>query len=112
MATGTAASTDTLGVLVRERARAEAREVAGMLSFRDAEMVRTAHVEPPMRRQVERAAIALTIGEAMGLSEGQVRLRLNAADTVRDQSPTVWEAFVGGRIDLGRMRDIAATINE
>ncbi len=83
-----------------------------MLHYRDAEMARTAHVVPAMRRQMERAAIPLTIGEAMGLSEGQVQYRLSAADTVRDQSPTSWQAFVDGRIDLTRVRDIAATIGK
>ncbi|WP_157432563.1 hypothetical protein [Aeromicrobium sp. Root472D3] len=43
-----------------------------MLEFRDAEMARTESLESPMRRLVERGAIALAIGEAMGLSEGQV----------------------------------------
>lgn len=89
MATSATASTDALGDVVRWRAMAEWFEIEAMLSYRDAEMARTAHVEPSMRRQVERSAIALTIGEAMGLSEGQVHLRMSAAETVRDHSPTV-----------------------
>ncbi|MCL8250660.1 hypothetical protein AERO_04625 [Aeromicrobium fastidiosum] len=43
-----------------------------MLDYRDVEIERTAALESPMRRLVERGAIALAIGEAMGLSEGQV----------------------------------------
>ncbi|AWB93918.1 HNH endonuclease signature motif containing protein [Aeromicrobium chenweiae] len=110
--TSTAPSVDTLGVVVRERARAEAREVSAMLAFRDAEIVRTADVEPPMRRLVERSAIALTIAEATGFSEGQVVLRLSAAARVRDHAPSVWAAFTAGRIDWARVRDIAGTIEK
>ena len=111
MATRPATATDVLTGATRDRARAEAREVEAMLDYRDAEMTRTVAVEPAMRRQVERAAIALTIGEATGLSEGQVQLRLSAADTVRDHSMMTWHAFRDGRIDLTRMRDIAHTID-
>ncbi len=104
-----------LGVLTDAsvwRARSEAHEIAMMLEYRDDEMARTAHVEPAMRRQIERSAICLSIGEATGLSEGQVQGKLSAADTVRDQSPTTWEAFESGRIDFSRVRDIAATIDK
>ena len=94
------------------RARAEAHEIAMMLEYRDDEMARTAHLEPPMLRQNERSAIAMAIGEATGLSEGQVQGKLSAADTVRDQSPITWDAFVSGRIDFTRVRDIAATIDK
>ncbi|WP_456698756.1 DUF222 domain-containing protein [Aeromicrobium sp. P5_D10] len=110
MATSTA--TSILTDAARARARAEAVETLAMLGYRDAEMARTAHVEPPMRRLVERSAIALTIGEAMGLSEGQVQHRLSVADTLRDQSPTTWDAFLDGRIDLGRAREIAHTVKQ
>lgn len=114
MATSTAPDTGvTVDVLVdaaRDRARAEAREMATMMALRDTEMARTAHVEPPMRRHVERSAIALMIAEATGLSEGQVVTRMSAADTVRDQSPTTWSAFTNGLIDWARVREIAATI--
>lgn len=48
----------------------------------------------------------------MGLSEGQVQQRLSFADTVRDQSPTTWLAFVDGGIDLARVRDIGRTIDQ
>jgi hypothetical protein len=83
-----------------------------MLDFRDAELARTAHVEPAMRRQVERSAIALVIGEAMGLSEGQVAFKLAAADRVREKAPAVWDAFGDGLIDFGRVRDIAGAIDK
>jgi hypothetical protein len=112
MATSTASDVDVLTDVTRERARAEAREVAAMLAFRDAEMARTASVEPVMRRQVERSAIALSIGEATGFSEGQVQLRLSAATTVREHTPTVWAAFGAGLVDWGRVRDIAHTVDQ
>lgn len=110
MATSTA--TSVLTDAVRARARAEAAETVAMLGYRDDEMARTAHVEPPMRRLVERSAIALTIGEAMGLSEGQAQHRLSIADTLRDQSPATWEAFLDGQIDLSRAREVAHTIKQ
>lgn len=112
MATDATAPTDVLTDVVRERARAEAREVEAMLEFRDREMQRIASVESPMRRLHERGAIALAIGEAAGLSEGQVQHRLSFADTVRDQSPTTWAAFVDGLIDLARVREIGHTIDQ
>lgn len=112
MATDATAPTDVLTDVVRERARAEAREVEAMLEFRDREMQRIASVESPMRRLHERGAIALAIGEAAGLSEGQVQHRLSFADTVRDQSPTTWAAFVEGLIDLARVREIGHTIDQ
>src|SRR4051794_30125586 len=112
MATETAASIDVVTGVVRERARAEAREVVAMLDYRDRELERiAASDESAMRRFTECGAIAMVIAEASGLSEGQVQHRLSFADTVRDQSPTSWEAFVDGRIDLVRVREIGHTID-
>jgi hypothetical protein len=108
----TSTPTDALSCATRERARAEARETETMLWFRDSEIARTASVEPPMRRQIERAAVPMAIGEATGLSEGQVQLRLSAAATVRERAPLAWAAFGDGRIDLARVRDIAHTIDQ
>lgn len=113
MATTTAVAPEVLTDLVRERARAEAREVVGMLNYRDAELERiAASGESPMRRHVERGSVALTIGEVAGMSEGQVQYRLSFADTVRDQSPTTWNGFIDGRIDLARVREIGSTIDQ
>ena len=112
MATSTAPEMRVLTDASVWRARSEAHEIAMMLEYRDDEMARTAHLEPPMLRQNERSAIAMAIGEATGLSEGQVQGKLSAADTVRDQSPITWDAFVSGRIDFIRVRDIAATIDK
>nr|MCW2727988.1 endonuclease [Aeromicrobium sp.] len=52
MATTTDPALDVLTDVVRERAQAEAREIAAMLGYRDDELARTASVEPPMRRLV------------------------------------------------------------
>ena len=113
MATSTTL-TDTAGLsdVVRWRAKAEWFELEAMLRYRDIEMARTARTEPPARRQVERSAIALTIAEAMHLSEGQVQLRLSVADRIREHAPNVWEAFADGLIDWGRVRDVAGTIDK
>jgi hypothetical protein len=113
MATSTADPIDVLTDVARERARGEFRELAAMLEFRDLELQRIeAEVESAMKRFVERGAIALAIGEAMGFSEGQVQYRLSFADTVRDQSPTTWSAFADGLIDLARVREIGQTIGQ
>ena len=112
MASSAAPTTDALSDVVRWRARAEAFEIEAMLDYRDAEMARTAHLEPTLRRRIERSAIAMTIGEAVRMSEAQVYLRLAAADTVREKTPAVWDAFGDGLIDFGRVRDIAATVDK
>lgn len=91
---------------------AEAREVIAMLEFRDAEIDRIDSDDvSAMRRQVERSAIALTIGDAMGFSENQAYARMSIADTLREQAPNTWQAFRRGEIDLARVRDIAHTID-
>jgi hypothetical protein len=96
---------------VRWRARAEFFEVEKMLHYRDTEYARTASIESPMRRTMERSAIALTIGEAMNLSEGQVVHKLAAAERIRQHTPHVWDAFGDGLIDFARIRDISATVD-
>jgi hypothetical protein len=112
MATSTAPTTDALSDVVRWQARAEAFAIQAMVDFRDAEMARTAHVEPTLRRKIERSAIAMRIGEAVRLSEAQVFSRLSTADTVREKTPTVWDAFGDGLIDFARVRDIAAAVDK
>ena len=84
-----------------------------MLDFRDAELERIASSEEsPMKKLVERGSVALTLGEAAGMSEGQVQHRLSFTSTVRDHSPTTWEAFTDGRIDLARVREIGHPIDQ
>jgi hypothetical protein len=113
MATSTSDPIDVLTDVARQRARGEFRELAAMLEFRDVELERIeAEADSAMRRFVERGAIALAIGEAMGFSEGQVQYRLSFADTVRDQSPATWAAFAEGVIDLVRVREIGHTIGQ
>ncbi len=107
---GNADVLEGLTSLARERARAEASELVAMLRFRDAELVRTAGIESPMVRLVERSAIALEIGQAMGLSEGQVTSRLAAAERLRERAPQTWLAFRRGDVDWARSREIASTL--
>ena len=111
MGTSTDAAAGLLTDLARERARAEARETEAMLRFRDAEMARTEEVRPVLRRQIERAAITLEIGQAMGLTEGQVHFRLSSAARVREHTPQTWMAFRAGRINEPRIREISLAIN-
>ncbi|MDR6119813.1 hypothetical protein QE370_002997 [Aeromicrobium sp. SORGH_AS981] len=105
---GNAEALDALTARARERARAEASEIVDMLRFRDAELVRTAGIESPMVRLVERSAIALEIGQAVGLSEGQVTTRLAAADRLRERTPYTWLAFRDGRLDWARAREVSS----
>jgi hypothetical protein len=112
MATPSAPTPADLGDVTSWRARAEWYEIARMLDYRDAEIERTAAIECPRLRQVERSSIPLTIAEATHLSEGQVQLRLSAADRVRDQAPSVWEAFSHGTLDWAKVREISTTIEK
>jgi hypothetical protein len=108
---GNAGALEGLTSLARGRARAEAAELVAMLRFRDAELVRTSAIESPMVRLVERSAIALEIGQATGLSEGQVTSRLAAAERVRERAPQTWIAFRRGDLDWARVREVASTLN-
>jgi hypothetical protein len=108
---GNAGVLEGLASLARERARSEAAELVAMLRFRDAELVRTAAIESPMVRLVERSAIALEIGQATGLSEGQVTSRLAAAERVRDRAPQTWLAFRRGDLDWARVREVGSALN-
>ena len=91
---------------------AEAHTIQAMLDYRDAEVARIALIEPSLRRKIEQSAIALTIGEATGMSEAQIQLRLSIADRVRDKTPQAWDAFADGLIDFSRVRDISAAIEK
>jgi hypothetical protein len=112
MTTSTAPTTDALSDVVRWRARAEAYELEAMLDYRDAEYARTADVQPTLKRKIERSAIVMTIAEATRLSETQVYSRLSTADTLREKTPAVWDAFGDGLIDFARVRDIAAAADQ
>ncbi|MEH3034220.1 MAG: DUF222 domain-containing protein [Aeromicrobium erythreum] len=91
-------------------ARAEAERVVAMQRYRDAELRRIGGLDSPMRRMVEQAGIPVEIGAATGFSEGQVVGLLAAADRVRDQAPSVWQAFRDGRVDQARLREVALTL--
>ncbi len=95
---------------VRWRARAEAAEYSRMLAFHDAEVAAAETDASSLRRQVEISMIPLTIGQAMGLSEGQVAARVAIARRVRDHAPQTWSAFLEGRVDAARVREISQTI--
>jgi hypothetical protein len=112
MASSTATPTDGLSDVVKWRARAEFFEVEKMLDYRDAEYARTAQLESGLRMKLERSAVALAIGEATGLSEGQVVYKLAAADRVRSKAPAVWDAFGDGLVDFARVRDISAAVDQ
>lgn len=112
MDTSADATLADLGDVASWRARAEWFEITRMLDYRDAEMARTASVEPTRLRQVRRSAIPTTIAETLHLSEGQVQHRLAAADRLRDQTPTVWQAFSHGTLDWARVREIASTLEK
>jgi hypothetical protein len=94
----------------RIRARAEAAEYRAMLSFHDAQWAECESTESTVLRQAERSMIPLRIGQAMGLSEGQVQARVAIAQRVRDETPQAWLAFGDGRVDAARIREISQTI--
>jgi hypothetical protein len=68
--------------------------------------------EDYFRRMVERSAIPLTIGQLVGLSEGQVSSRLAVADRVRARAPRTWKAFRKGRVDAARVHEISHAIGK
>ncbi|MEH3033723.1 MAG: DUF222 domain-containing protein [Aeromicrobium erythreum] len=111
MSPTTPPTTSDLTALARERARAEAREVAAIVRFRDAELQRIAQHDSPMLRLVERSGIPGEIGRATGRSEGQVHQLLATADRLLEHAPLTWAAFAEGRIDLARAREISLTLD-
>lgn len=105
-----AASEADLADAARMRARAEAVEYLTILAYHEAECVKADAVDSPLRRQAEKSLIPLCIGQAMGMSEGQVHARVAVAQRVRDRAPQAWLAFRDGRIDAARVREISQTI--
>lgn len=90
---------------------AEAERAVAILRYRDAEHDRIAGLDSPMLRKVERTAIPLEIGQVISWSDTQVQSLVHAADTVRDQAPTSWSAFLAGRFGEATMRAIARTVS-
>ncbi|MCK5890479.1 DUF222 domain-containing protein [Aeromicrobium sp.] len=100
-----------LSGIARDRARAEACEWRAILDYRDHEIDRiNAADTTPMRKLVERSAIAVEIGLHLNLSEGQVLDRIAAADAVRCHTPRVWLMFQRGVLDAARVREISLTV--
>ena len=99
-------SSARLTELGRVRARAEAAEDAAMLAMAWQMRAEASRAESSLRRQVELSVIPLTLGQAMGLSEGQVTYRLAAVERVHDQLPDTWQAYTRGAIDAARIREI------
>jgi len=62
----------------------------------------------PLRRLVMRSGVALTLGNRMGLSEGQAIARVTVAERAIDRTPSVWVAFEAGRVDGARVWEISA----
>ena len=110
MSPKTAPAEADLADAARMRARAEAVEYCTMLAYHDAECAKAEKAASPLRRQVEKSVIPLCIGQAMGLSEGQVISRVAIARRVREQAPQTWLAFCVGGIDAARIREISYTI--
>ncbi|GAA2070077.1 HNH endonuclease signature motif containing protein [Aeromicrobium halocynthiae] len=102
---------DVLARAARVQACSEAASFEAMLAYRDAELARIDADPSPMRRMVERSMIAVTIGEAMGLSEAQVTSRLAVADRVVERAPACWLAFRSGQIDAARVREISTGLD-
>ena len=108
---GGGASEEAMTSAIRASARAEAAVYTAMLAFRDAEEARIEQLDSPMLQMVERSAIPMSIGQAMGLSENQVWSRLATADRMVAHAPTCWAAFCDGIIDAARVREISSGLD-
>ena len=111
MEIGESTSEEAMTSATRAVARAEAAQYSAMLAFRDAEEARISRLDGSMRQLVERSAIPMSIGQAMGLSENQVWSRLVLADRMVEHAPTCWAAFTEGRIDAARVREISTGLD-
>ncbi len=101
-----------LRLAARDRARAEAREWAAMVSFRDGALARLDPDVNRKRRQLERSAVNLEIARELHMSEGQVMNLLASADRVLEHAPLAWAAFRAGQIDGARVREISLTVEK
>ncbi len=102
-----------LAGFAQDRAAAEAAEYVAMIQYHEAESARIATSDATsMRQLVERSMIPLQIGQAMGLSEGQVVQRLATIDRILEHAPRVWLAFHGGTIDATRVREVSLAIDK
>ena len=108
---GESTSEEAMTSATRSVARTEAAQYSAMLAFRDAEEARIGRLDSPIRQLVERSAIPMSIGQAMGLSENQVWSRLAIADRMVAHAPTCWAAFCDGLIDAARVREISTGLD-
>ncbi|GAA2083829.1 HNH endonuclease signature motif containing protein [Aeromicrobium halocynthiae] len=111
MDVGESTSEEAMTSATRAVARAEAAQYCSMLAFRDAEEARISRLDGSMRQLVERSAIPMSIGQAMGLSENQVWSRLAIADRMVAHAPSCWAAFRDGIIDAARVREISTGLD-
>lgn len=92
----------------RARARAEWVEWQTLVDV-SRELHQQIDAEPqPLRRLVMRSGVGLTLGNRLGLSEGQAVARVTVAERVIDRAPAVWSAFEAGRVDGARVWEISA----
>jgi hypothetical protein len=99
--------------LARAAARAEYELWSGLLEYSvTEEAVINATDLSPQAKQARIGMIAMEIGTATGLSEGQVHRRLSIARDVRTRAPQTWLAFRKGRIDAARVTIISDAIDK
>jgi len=112
MDTATAITVDDLAAARRATNRAEADQLRLMFAFHSQRKEAAQHEVTPVARLLACKMIAQEIGEAMGLSENQVRTMMHDAETVRDRAPATWLRFTVGSISFHAVKAIAATINK
>ena len=103
---------DDLAVARRAVIVAEARQIELMLAFDAQQAEASKHAINPTAGLLARSMIPLEIGQAMELSEGQVKAILFAARTARDRTPAVWTAFRNGDVSFQSVREIAKTVDK
>ncbi|MFL6090602.1 MAG: DUF222 domain-containing protein [Aeromicrobium sp.] len=96
----------------RAAARAEFDQWDQILTVADRLWEQVNEQDEYFRRMVEHSAIPLTIGQLIGLSEGQVSSRLAIASRVQAKTPRTWKSFGKGRIDGARVREISRAIDK
>jgi len=78
---------------------------------RDEAQIKASDVSP-LIRQVEISALPGELGREVGLTEFQVQRLAAQARRVRDQTPTVWDAFRDGHITEAKAREISSAVEK
>src|SRR5689334_18560188 len=105
-------SEDRMTDLARAAARAEFELWSSQLKYSVAEEAAINATDlSRLAKQARIGMIAMEIGTATGLSEGQVHRRLSIARDVRERAPQTWLAFRKGRIDAARVTIISDAID-